>query len=81
MQNLQLNNFVLQKLGEDLICMAIICALPENYANFTSSILLTWDPEQDHSPRYTKETNPQHHAVPTTSNKSDSMLFVAPGKS
>jgi len=39
-QNLCPNNFDLQKLDDELMFMAMIHALLEDYANFTSSILL-----------------------------------------
>ena len=40
MQNLCPKNFNLKQLDEELVCMAMIRALPEEHANFTSSILL-----------------------------------------
>jgi len=40
MQNLQPKNFNLDKLDEELVCMAMIHALPESYVSFTSSVLL-----------------------------------------
>jgi len=39
-QNSHPNTFNLQKLDEKLTCMAMIHALPDDYANFTSLVLL-----------------------------------------
>jgi len=65
MQNLCPNNFDLQKLNEELTCMAMMCALLEDYTNFTSSILLlgTLDETKLQNTFHAKETNCQHHTV------------------
>jgi len=65
MQNLHPNNFDLQKLNEELTCMAMIYALLEDYTNFTSSVLLlgTLDKTKLQDAFHAKETNCQHHTV------------------
>ena len=48
-KNLRPSDFTLDKLDDELLCMAMICALPESFANLTSNLLLEKGPiEQDH---------------------------------
>ena len=81
MQNLHPNNFDLQKLDEELMCMAMICALPEDYAIFTSSILLlgSLDKSTLQDTFHAKETNCQHCTAPTMPSETDSVSFAASG--
>jgi hypothetical protein len=39
-KSLHPTHFVLQQLNEELQCMAAICALPEEYSGFTTSLFL-----------------------------------------
>src|SRR5882724_7294730 len=79
-QNLHPNNFDLQKLDEELTCMAMIHALPEDYANFMSSILLlgSLDKSMLQDAFHAEETNCQHCTAPTMPSETDSVSFVAP---
>src|SRR5882724_11426396 len=66
------------KLHEELTCMAMICALPDDYVNFTSSILLLGllDKITLQDKFHAKETNCQCHAAPTMSSEADSVLLA-----
>ena len=61
--------------------MAMICALPEEYTNFTSSILLlgTLDKKTLQEAFHAEEMNWQHRAAPIAPSGTDSALFAAPG--
>ena len=65
MQNLHPANFNLKQLDEELACMIMIQALPEEYTNFTSSILLlgTLSKSALQDTFYMEETNCQCHAI------------------
>ena len=65
MQNLHPTNFDLKQLDEELACMTMIQALPEEYANFMSSILLlgTLRKLALQDTFYTEETNCQCCAI------------------
>ena len=80
MQNLCPNNFDLQKLDEELTCMAMIHALPEDYANFMSSILLlgSLDKSMLQDAFHAEEMNCRCCAAPTMPIETDSVSFVAP---
>ena len=81
MQNLWPSNFDLQKLDKELTCMAMIHALPEEYTNFTSSILLlgTLNKSMLQEAFHAEETNRRRRAAPTASSGADCASFVAPG--
>jgi len=59
LQNLRPKNFDLKQLDKELVCMAMIQALPEEYVNFTSSVLLlsTLSKSALQDAFYTEETN------------------------
>src|SRR5882672_8428944 len=81
MQNLRPNNFDLKKLDEELTCMAMIRALPEDYANFTSSVLLlgSLDKTTLQDAFHAEETNRRRRAAPTIISETESVSFAAPG--
>jgi len=79
MQNLRLKHFDLDKLDEELVCMAMIHALPETYAGFTSSILLLGSLSKTALPDafQVEETNRRRRAVHTTTNNDVTLLAPA----
>src|SRR5882672_1826580 len=81
MQNLHPNNFNLKKLDEELTCMEMIHALPEDYANFTSSVLLLGllDKTTLQDAFHAEETNCQRRAAPIMSSETDSICFANSG--
>ena len=36
------NLFIINKLDNELVCMTLVCSLPQEYSHFTSSLLLLW---------------------------------------
>jgi len=78
MQNLRPKNFDLKQSDEELVCMAMIRALPEEYASFTSSVLLlsTLSKSALQDAFYAEETNHRRRAMDTASGTSETVLFT-----
>ena len=78
MQNLHPTNFDLKQLDEELACMTMIRAQPENYANFVSSILLlgTLRKLALQDAFYVEETNCQHSAMEPLNTTTENTLFT-----
>ena len=81
--NLRPKNFTLEKLDEELTCMSLIRSLPEEYNNFTSSLLLldSLDKTKLQTAFVTEETNRSRRADPLSSNTSRALQTSAQGKS
>src|SRR3981189_656743 len=80
--NLRPKNFTLEKLDEELACMSLIRSLPEEYNNFTSSLLLldSLDKTKLQTAFVTEETNRSRRADPWSSNTSGALQTSAQGK-
>jgi len=80
MQNLQPTNFGLKQLDEELACMAMFQALPEEYANITSSILLlgTLIKLVLQDAFYAEETDHRHHVMESLNTTTENALFMKP---
>jgi len=78
MQNLRPANFDLKQLDEELTCMAMIRALPEEYANFTSSILLlgTLSKSALQDAFYAEEMNCKHRVTESSNTNTKNALFT-----
>ena len=78
MQNLWPTNFDLKQLDKELACMAMIWALPEEYANFTSSILLlgTLSKSALQDTFYAEEMNCKHCMMESSNTNTENALFT-----
>ena len=77
-ENLCPKNFDLKQSDEELVCMAMIQALPEEYTSFTSSVLLlgTLSKSMLQDVFYAEETNCRHCVMDTASITSEMVLFT-----
>ena len=78
MQNLHPKNVDLKQLDEELVCMARIWVLLEEYVSFTSSafLLSTLSKSTLQDMFYTEEINHWHHAMDTASITPEMVLFT-----
>jgi transposase InsO family protein len=77
-QNLRPADFTLEKLDEELLSMAMIRALPSDYANFVSSILLMDKLDKDTIIQaFQNEENQRTHRSETESGAADKVLAAS----